>query len=343
MLCVSNMAPIEENTPKAGEEVEDTPLVVELKKLDDEYLKLQREYDSQAKALARKYTEKQQPLLSQREKVLVGEVTGEDSKTGTPALKGFWCKALQNHPALEDQIEEYDEPVLEYLRDVIKVDLDPDDQDKGFRLKFHFAENPYFTNAVLSKEYHTKEGSPYTGEIDVTEIRGCTVEWKDGKDVTVEMVKKKVKGGGAKKAKQAKEKEEPRSSFFRSFFRTLKEGGRLPDDVDPEELSMMCGEEDVDEEQLVELLMENDHEVGSAIRDNIIPFAVRWYTGEAAPDNDDDDDEDSEEEDGDDEDDSEDSDEDEPTPKGKKAPAKKKAESKPAATGDKKEEECKQQ
>merc|ERR1711874_141590 len=96
--------------------------------------------------------------------------------------------------------------------------LDEEDIPKGFKLEFHFVKNPFFTNEKLWKEYHTQEGSPYTGEMNVTEIKSCEISWLDGKDVTVETVaSKKVKGGGAKKAKQkanVKSVEQPRASFF---------------------------------------------------------------------------------------------------------------------------------
>merc|ERR1712125_217309 len=114
------------------------------------------------------------------------------------------------------------------------------------------------------------------------------IDWKPGKNVTVEKVSKKVKGGGAKKNKQKKEKEEPRPSIFRDFFRSMKPDMDIPDDVNLDE-------------GIMEMLMENDHEIGCALRDQIIPFGIRWYTGEAAPE--DDDDEDGEEEVGDDDDD----------------------------------------
>merc|ERR1712136_322490 len=81
--------------------------------------------------------------------------------------------------------------------------------------------------------------------------------------------------------------------------------------------------------------------VGPAIKGQIIPYAVRWYTGEAAPD-DDDDDEDDEDDDDDDDDDEEDesNEESEEEEKPKRGKAKGKAK-KPAGAGEKKEE-CKQ-
>ena len=95
-------------------------------------------------------------------------------------------------------------------------------------------------------------------------------------------------------------------------------------------------------------MLENDHEGGCALRDNIIPFAVRWYTGEAAPEEDDDDEGDEEEDDDDEdeEDDDEDESEDEPPARGRKGAPKGKAKAlfaaKEGGDGEKKEE-CKQQ
>merc|ERR1719214_131860 len=93
----------------------------------------------------------------------------------------------------------------------------------------------------------------------------------------------------------------------------------LPTDINVE----VDEEEAADEADFVEMIMEQELEMGEAVRDFIIPFAVRWYTGEAAPD-DDDDDEDSEEEEDDEEseDEDDDDDDDEPPKKGGKAKAK---------------------
>lgn len=334
------MAPVDD--PKDAE-VEEPQIVKDLKEVDDKYLEVERKYEKERNALITKYTEMQKPLLEERAKMLAGDGTAEGPATGTPACASFWLKALQNHPAMEGEIEDYDEPVLEYLKDIQVSMLDTEDRNKGFRLKFIFAENPYFENAVLSKEYHTEEASPYTGDTDVTEVVGCTINWKPGKDVTVEKVTKKAKGGGAKKTK-AKEKEETRSSFFRSFFRSLKKDGKLPEDIDPHEIAMAYGgdADDMDEDDMVGMVLENDHEVGCAIKDNIIPFAVRWYTGEAAPEQDDDDEGEEEEDDDKDENEEDDEDDDEedipkPAAKGKKG-------KKPAGEADgAKKEECKQQ
>merc|ERR1712118_441427 len=123
------------------------------------------------------------------------------------------------------------------------------------------------------------EVNPYNNNEDCQKIKVDAVEWKAGKDVTVTKVAKKVKGGGAKKAKQkGKETSEPRDSFFRRFLCSYTADGELP-----EQVSCLPEAEEVDANDMVEGLMMEVHQASSAIRDDIIPFAVRWYTGEAAP------------------------------------------------------------
>jgi len=279
--------------------------------------------------------EQQKPLLDQRAGVLAkAEENGGDASTGTPAVKGFWVTAMQNHPALEEFVQKWDLPVLEYLKDITTAPLDINEMDKGFKIAFHFAKNPYFDVEVLEKEYHTEEDSPYTQELTVTLIKATEIEWNDGKDITVEKVAKKVKGGGAKKAKQKKEKEEPRESFFRDFFRTLKPGEPVPDDLNLED--MLDEDDEEDDDEIMEMLMDRDHEIGTAIQDQLIPFAVRWYTGEAAPEEDSDDDDDEDEESEDDDDDEDD------VPVPKKKGGAKPAGGKPGKD-QKQTEECKQQ
>lgn len=347
------MAPIEEKNAEAvdAEEPEDEPIVKELKELDDAYLKLEREFEAEERKLREAFLVRQNPLLKQRAEILSEktEAKEDEANLGTPALKGFWYHALDNHPAFKEgdcTLKEWDKPVLEYLKDIQSEVVDDDQAKLSFRLDFIFAENPFFEETLLSKTYTVRETSPYNGETEIKEIKSTQITWKAGKDITVAMVKKKVKGGGAKKAK-GKEKSEPRMSFFRTFMGlNLTEGGSIPDGLEmlAEELKQQAGLDGADfdeDENVVGFMMERDFELGMAVKDNIIPFAVRWYTGEACPEmgDDDSDDEESEEEDDDDDDDD---DEEEAKPKAK---GKSKKADKPAAAGagGKKEEECKQQ
>merc|ERR1712087_1034627 len=109
-----------------------------------------------------------------------------------------------------ESIQEWDEPVLEFLTDIEKVQ-DEIGSSSRFKLVFHFQENPYFENRELTKEYITEKRNPYCDELTVKEIKSSTIEWKADKIVTVEKIVKKVKGGGAtKQQKKGKNKEEAR-------------------------------------------------------------------------------------------------------------------------------------
>eukprot|EP00441_Pelagodinium_beii_P019140 CAMPEP_0197662292 /NCGR_PEP_ID=MMETSP1338-20131121/52807_1 /TAXON_ID=43686 ORGANISM="Pelagodinium beii, Strain RCC1491" /NCGR_SAMPLE_ID=MMETSP1338 /ASSEMBLY_ACC=CAM_ASM_000754 /LENGTH=339 /DNA_ID=CAMNT_0043240069 /DNA_START=67 /DNA_END=1086 /DNA_ORIENTATION=- len=334
--------PVKEDKEEEEEtaEPEDPPVVKELKEIDDKYLAIEREYEQELNILMLKFTKQQEPLLQQRSQMLMDKAKAEseeDKSFGTPACKDFWLQAMKNLPALEDLIEEWDEEVLMYCCDVQKSFLDDADPSKGFKLSFVFVENPFFTNEVLWKEFHLEEDSPYTGEQNCTKIQACEIDWKPGKDVTVERVQKKTKGGGAKKAKQkGKVNEEPRESFFREFFKTLIAGDKQSLEEVRDNPEMDMDDEDADAEEMLEMIMDNQRDIGDSVKNHLIPFAVRWYTGEAAPDDFDEDDE--EEDDEDDEEEDVDDDEDDEPPK--RAAAKKKG-GKPAGAGEK--EECKQQ
>jgi len=262
----------EEDADEEDEDDDEEPEIVsELKALDDRYLSMLRDMEREVEQVRQRHLEHMKGVLEERARVLNGQ-------TDAPALPGFWRQAMANHPALDGILEEWDAPVLLHLTDVTCVQRDRTDRRKGFRLEFEFAENEFFTNRALWKEYISEEHSPYTGALDVSEVQASAIQWNEGKDVTVHLVtKKKKKGGGAKKA--AKPALQPRSSFFRMFFRNLREGEVPEDIVLPDEEAV----DDIDLPSLVSRLLEQDHDLGCAFRDSLVPFAVRWYTGEAMP------------------------------------------------------------
>ena len=134
------------------------------------------------------------------------------------------------------------------------------------------------------------EKSPALVEHQTTEV-----QWKAGKNLCVEEVKKKQKSKAGKNKGQVRTVTTmvPKQSFFQYFSE--------PIDEEEEE------EEDEDEEKpRIKLTVEEDYDIGHAIRTAIIPESVLWFTGEAIDDDeydnmgDDEDDDDEEEEDGDD-------------------------------------------
>jgi nucleosome assembly protein 1-like 1 len=213
------------------------------------------------------------------------------------------------------QITEKDAAVLAHLVDIRTAPLGG--EEHGFTLTFHFSENPFFSNSVLTKTYKWADEDE-----DMLELaKGTEIAWAAGKDTTVKVMKKAKKGG------KPLTKLEPCESFFRFF---------SPPDM-PEEEDELTEE---DAEALQEAV-EADFELGAAIREEIIPQAVSWFTGAAVEAGDDDEEEDEEDDEEDDEDEESDDEDDSPQ-KGKgKAQAKKGPKGPPGAAGD--NPECKQQ
>ncbi|KAL2480136.1 Nucleosome assembly protein 1-2 [Abeliophyllum distichum] len=319
-----------------------------LRNIQTQHDELEAKFFEERAALEAKYQKLYQPLYAKRFAIVNGAVEVEGAATDSEATnkeeekeveeKGvpdFWLTAMKNNEVLAEEISERDEGALKFLKDITWTRID---NPKGFKLEFYFDTNPYFKNSVLTKIYHMiDEDEPILEKAIGTEI-----EWYPGKSLTQKILKKKPKKG-SKNAKPIT-KTEQCESFFNFF---------SPPQV-PEE------DEDIDEDAAEELqnLMEQDYDIGSTIRDKIIPHAVSWFTGEAAQeeygdieddddedldDEDDEDDEEDEDEDEDDEDDEED--EDESKTRKKSSAVRKKSGRAPAADGQQGERppECKQQ
>ncbi|KAH7856347.1 hypothetical protein Vadar_000433 [Vaccinium darrowii] len=141
------------------------------------------------------------------------------------------------------------------------------------------------TLSVLTKIYHMVDDD----EPILEKAIGTDIEWYPGKCLTQKILKKKPK----KRSKNAKPitKTENCESFC-NFFSPLQ----VPEDDD-----------DIDEDTAEELQnqMEQDYDIGSTIRDKIIPHAVSWFTLYRGGGYDEEGDEDEDEEDEEEEDDEE--------------------------------------
>ncbi|KAL3644361.1 Nucleosome assembly protein [Castilleja foliolosa] len=310
--------------------------VEELREIQSQHDELEAKFFDERAALEAKYQKLYQPLYTKRYAIVNGAEVEEGATGAEPEEKGvpdFWLTAMKNNEVLVEEISERDEEALKFLKDIKWSRVD---NPKGFKLEFYFDTNPFFKNSVLTKTYlMIDEDEPI-----LEKALGTEIEWLPGKCLTQKILKKKPKKG-SKNAKPIT-KTEKCESFFNFF---------SPPEV-PEE------EDDIDEDAAEELqnLMEQDYDVGSTIRDKIIPHAVSWFTGEAAEDefgdiedeedeDDDDEDEDEDEEDDEDDEDDDDMDEDENKTRKKSSAVRKKSGRTPAVDGQTGERppECKQQ
>ncbi|XP_043667593.1 nucleosome assembly protein 1-like 1-B isoform X2 [Vespula pensylvanica] len=207
------------------------------------------------------------------------EVENEDIK-GIPA---FWLTIFKNVGMLADMVQEHDEPILTHLYD-IKVKF-LKSNPMGFVLEFYFEPNEYFTNSVLTKEYVMRcvpeKNDPFSFEgPEIYKSKGCIIDWKKGKNVTVKTIKKNQKHK-SRGSMRTVTKTVQNDSFFNFFSPPI-----VPDDAEAE----------LDDE--TQALVTSDFEIGHYIRERIVPRAVLYYTGEGLED--DEDYEDEEEEDDDD-------------------------------------------
>jgi len=303
---------------------EDLPAVVQrrvraLKNNHKDYLALDKQYRDEVTALDRKYQKLYAPLYSKRASIASGDYEPTDAEAHIEGeepvkaedkevkdIKGipdFWLTAIKNNPAVGQTVTEEDEAALSYLRDIQYATME--DSKQGFVITFHFAENPYFTDSVLTKSYFLAEDDNLYGELIFDHAEGTKINWKPGKNLTVKIVKKTQKparGRGKKGgAPRTISTEEPCDSFFLFF---------SPPERNAEK------DTDSEDENILDDLLEADFEEGCIFKDKIIPHSVLWFTGEAAEFEEDYDDfgydgEFDDEEDGDDDEDDEDEDEEE--------------------------------
>lgn len=188
--------------------------VAGLKGVQKEHSKLEAQFQEEVLELEKKFFAKFTPLYEKRAKIINGaaeptdsevEAGEEDDETDEEAeeakaaadkeaenaepAKGipeFWLSSMKNS-SLAETITERDEEALKFLTDIRMEYLDR----PGFRLLFEFAENPFFTNKVLSKTYYYQEENGYGGDFIYDRAEGDKIDWKQGQDLTVKVESKK--------------------------------------------------------------------------------------------------------------------------------------------------------
>jgi len=236
-----------------------------LEALDEDYKKLKLEMSTAIEAAERAFQEDIKPQAVARQKILSGAVEPTDEEvqagipeelkeeivltgdaTGTKGIPNFWLEALQHHVIIREFITERDEEALAFVTDMTCAVLDA--PEEGFTITFHFAENAFFSNTTLSKSFTLTRQED---DIVLSKATGTEIQWKEGKNLGIRTVTKKVKSKAKKGQTKFVTSEEPCETFF-NFFSTEEEG---------------------DEEEWMAL--------AETLKDKIIPFAVEYFTGEA--------------------------------------------------------------
>ncbi|KAG3113588.1 hypothetical protein PI124_g7029 [Phytophthora idaei] len=250
-----------------------------LRKLQEAQAEVEEEFEKERKALELKYEKLYQPFYKQRAEIVSGakevdavtaaaaepQQAGAEAAEDVKGVPGFWLRAFMNHSVLAELIQERDLPAFEHLTDVHSVSHE---EDNGFKLTFEFAENPFFTNKTLTKEYDIGDASEL-GEAVLRNVTGTVIEWKEGKNLCEVTKKVKQRAKGGKGESRVVSRTEPCESFFQ-FFTPVE----------------MPSEEDDEDSEMIMRQLSGDFEIGFTIHETIIPQALLWFTGEAVEDDD---------------------------------------------------------
>ncbi|XP_078493810.1 protein SET-like isoform X1 [Ciona intestinalis] len=170
----------------------------------------------------------------------------EKRSTLIEKIPNFWVTTFINHPQISALLDEEDEDVLHFLTKVEVHEFE--DIKTGYKISFHFKENEYFDNSIISKEFHmNEEGDP--------SCKSTPIRWKEGKDLTKRETQNNSKG---------KRKHEEPESFF-SWFNDPGDAGAdelgevIKDDIWPNPLQYyLVPEGEMDEEDEEEEEEEED-------------------------------------------------------------------------------------
>uniref|UniRef100_A0A5S6QTX1 Nucleosome assembly protein n=1 Tax=Trichuris muris TaxID=70415 RepID=A0A5S6QTX1_TRIMR len=265
-----------------------------LKRIQLEQLQYEAEFWRVLQSLEKENNEKQAKLLEKRRALIEGTLEPTEEE-GTPCpgdsvaaaidddilhfkralrldqeevvhgVPNFWLTVLLNCNIIRKTISKADEQALASL---IDIHCNYTTEPRGFILSFHFANNDYFSNSVLTKEYQVScdldMENPFTYDgPEVVSRKGCVIQWKPGKNLTV-MVKRKAGKG----KREPKIKEVRVSSFF-DFF-------------DPD-FDVLAGDEIA---STVRDFLYEDFDIALTLRDRVLRRAVLYFTGEEVEDDD---------------------------------------------------------
>lgn len=208
---------------KSDKEQQDA--VEKIDEIQSEIDRLNEQASESILKVEQKFNKQRQPLFLKRSELIT-------------KLPNFWVTAFVNHPQLSALLSEEDEEVLQHLTKVEVQEFE--DIKSGYKINFHFNDNDYFENKVITKEYHLNE----TGE---PSSKSTPIRWKNGKDLT------KKGNDVAEKGKKKRNHSESQDSFFSWFLDHTDAGADelgevIKDDVWPNPLQYYLASE-IDEEQ----------------------------------------------------------------------------------------------
>lgn len=170
-------------------------------------------------------------------------------------FQDYWLKTLKNSD-IGFEITEKDEEILKHLE---RIEGHKSEDETKLSLKFFFNDNEWFVNKEIIKEF-LLEGD------EIKKSYGDAIQWKEGKNITVKIVKKKQKNKKTGE-KKVSTKEVRQESFFHLF--------------DPVDLDDDDGEDEENEEEANQQVeeLEHQHQQAESIYNDVIQNSLSLYLG----------------------------------------------------------------
>lgn len=164
------MASIAKKVKKSDDALEDeSEALEEIDSCQNEIDALNEKASEEILKVEQKYNSLRKPFFQKRNEII-------------QRIPSFWVTAIVNHPQISGILEEEEEECLQFMQ---KLEVEEfEDIKSGYRIHFHFEENPYFENKVLTKEFNL--GS--SGETPVS--MSTAIKWKPERDLTKMLPKK---------------------------------------------------------------------------------------------------------------------------------------------------------
>ncbi|KAM7338757.1 hypothetical protein ACRRTK_002241 [Alexandromys fortis] len=177
-------------------------------------------------------------------------------------IPDYWLTVLKNVDKLGPMIQKYDEPILKFLSDVSLKFSNPG-QPISYTFEFHFLPNPYFRNEFLVKTYIIRSRPDHYDPFfawgwEIEECKGCKIDWRRGKDVTVKTTQSRPAATGETEV-------QPRVVRNASFFNFFS----------PPEIPLIGKLEPRED-----AILDEDFEIGQILHDNVILKSIFYFTGE---------------------------------------------------------------
>jgi len=158
-----------------------------LEVIQDEIEKLNDEATEEILQVERKFNAKRKPYEKRRNEII-------------REIPDFWLRVFTGHDMLTALLDEDDQAVFKYLRE-LNVEVH-EDVKTGYKISLVFDPNPFFKNTILSKEFR------YDKDGNLTVIP-THIDWKEGKDLT--------KRSASRDGKSKRAREDESESFFTWF------------------------------------------------------------------------------------------------------------------------------